>query len=272
MYLRSKEKVNAVDFTEISNNIYKISFRENITDLGNCFEYDEFSYITEIEEEDIAAFIKKNYNKFLEIAKINDKEKQKENEINNLKFNLANSDYKVIKNLESFALGLTLPYDYSQLILSRQTLRDKINNIENDEEETEVILEQAKTRKINELCSIAQTTITNGIDYGDKGEHYRLTSTDQINLTSLYAMAQAGKPVPYHADGEVCRIYMPEEMMGLVQKALGWITYHTTYFNLIKHEVMDCTTVEKVNQIVYGMTLRDEYQDILNMILSSEIK
>lgn len=272
MYLHSKEEVNPIDYTMITTDVYKITFRENITNNGKYFSYDEYSYITEIKDiEDIQAYIKKNYKNFLEIAKINDAEKQKENKINSLKTSLDNSDYKVIKTLENFSLGLTLPYDYSQLITKRQSLRDEINNIESNEKGNELTeLAQAQARKINELCSVAQTTITNGIDFGKNGEHYRLTSTDQINLTSLYAMAQAGRPVPYHADGEVCRIYQPEEMIGLVQKSLGWITYHTTYFNLIKHQVMELETIEEVESVVYGMELKQEYQEILNMIIQSE--
>jgi hypothetical protein len=119
-------------------------------------------------------------------------------------------------------------------------------------------------RKIIEMSAICQTTITNGIDYN--GEHYRLNTTDQINLTSLYSLAQLGQSVPYHADGQVCRIYTPEEMVGLAQAGTQWIIYHTTYFNLLKHQILEMSTIEEVEAVTYGMELKPEYQSTLNAI------
>ena len=134
-------------------------------------------------------------------------------------------------------------------------------NIQSEENE----LQQLKARKINEICAMCQTTITNGIDYS--GEHYRLNTTDQINLTSLYTLAQKGQSVPYHADGKVCRIFSAEEMIGLVEKSMQWTIYHTTYFNLLKHQIIDMETKEEVENVVYGMKLNEEYQQVLNSII-----
>ena len=55
---------------------------------------------------------------------------QRAAEVENLKMQLAESDYKVIKIAECVACGLPLPYDAEQLHSERQALRDRINELE----------------------------------------------------------------------------------------------------------------------------------------------
>ena len=52
------------------------------------------------------------------------------NEINTLKESLANSDYKVIKRYEASLRGKEMPYDFDILSLERQSIRDRINELE----------------------------------------------------------------------------------------------------------------------------------------------
>lgn len=53
-------------------------------------------------------------------------------EVENLKMQLAESDYKVIKIAECVACSLPLPYDAAQLHQERQALRDRINELEGE--------------------------------------------------------------------------------------------------------------------------------------------
>ena len=53
-------------------------------------------------------------------------------EIEHLKSELQESDYKVIKCAEAMAVGAELPYDAQALHKERQTLRDKINELESE--------------------------------------------------------------------------------------------------------------------------------------------
>lgn len=266
MLLNSINSVDTYSYTQLSNNIYKVILRTDITNHGNYYSYNEYNIVTEILDEDINLNIETNFDTYLEIAKLNDEERKKENLIETYKKSLTNSDYKVIKILENYSLGITFPYDYSSLISERQELRDQINNLESLNDNSSTELEQCKSRKIIEMCSVCQTTIINGIDYNN--EHYRLNTTDQINLTSLGALAQQGKSVPYHADGKVCRIYTPDEMLGLIQAATQFIIYNTTYFNLLKHTINSMTDVETVKSVAYGMELSEEYKEVLNSIIS----
>lgn len=51
-------------------------------------------------------------------------------EIERLKSELQESDYKVIKCAEAMTVGAKMPYDITALHKERQALRDKINELE----------------------------------------------------------------------------------------------------------------------------------------------
>ena len=53
-------------------------------------------------------------------------------EIERLKSELQESDYKVIKCAEAMAVGAEMPYDITALHKERQALRDKINELESE--------------------------------------------------------------------------------------------------------------------------------------------
>ena len=56
----------------------------------------------------------------------------KSEEIERLKSELQESDYKVIKCAEAMAVGAEMPYDVASLHKERQALRDKINELESE--------------------------------------------------------------------------------------------------------------------------------------------
>ena len=51
-------------------------------------------------------------------------------DIESLKSELQESDYKVIKCAEALTIGAEMPYDVASLHKERQALRDKINKLE----------------------------------------------------------------------------------------------------------------------------------------------
>ena len=53
-------------------------------------------------------------------------------EIERLKSELQDSDYKVIKCAEALTIGAEMPYDVASLHTVRQALRDKINELESE--------------------------------------------------------------------------------------------------------------------------------------------
>lgn len=55
-------------------------------------------------------------------------------EIAQLKAQLSQSDYKIIKCAEAQLAGLELPYDIQELHTERQAIRDRINELESEDE------------------------------------------------------------------------------------------------------------------------------------------
>ena len=53
-------------------------------------------------------------------------------DIESLKSELQESDYKVIKCAEAMAVGAEMPYNMTELHKERQALRDKINELESE--------------------------------------------------------------------------------------------------------------------------------------------
>ena len=53
-------------------------------------------------------------------------------DIESLKSELQESDYKVIKCAEAMAVGAEMPYEVASLQKERQALRDKINELESE--------------------------------------------------------------------------------------------------------------------------------------------
>lgn len=78
--------------------------------------------------------IKREYNGRVFVDYISDIEEgiPKSEEIERLKSELQDSDYKVIKCAEALTIGAEIPYDVASLHKVRQALRDKINELESE--------------------------------------------------------------------------------------------------------------------------------------------
>ena len=78
--------------------------------------------------------IKREYNGMVFVDYISDTEQgiPKSSEIERLKSELQESDYKVIKCAEALTIGAEMPYDVASLHKVRQALRDKINELESE--------------------------------------------------------------------------------------------------------------------------------------------
>lgn len=100
-----KEKAYIYDMYRL-----KTTFREN---LAEDLENDE-----------------EKYQKWLELAKREEKRKIADEEIAKLQEQLNNTDYKIIKCSEYQLAGLDIPYNIAELHTKRQILRDRINELQ----------------------------------------------------------------------------------------------------------------------------------------------
>lgn len=122
--------------------------------------------------------------------------------------------------------------------------------------------------KKEELSKACEATIVAGVDVGDK--HYSMTIEDQANILAWMAVAQTGKAVPYHSDGNPCEVYSAEDFLAVANAAVAYKTHHTTYCNLLMRQVEEMTDAEEVKAVEYGVTqLNEKYQAQYNVIMAS---
>ena len=114
-------------------------------------------------------------------------------------------------------------------------------------------VEQVRAVKKQEIGQDCSAAIYAGVDVG--GSHYSLTEHDQ---TELLAQAQAVKEgaqaVPYHADGELCRMYPAAEFSALAQAATAHVFYHRTYCNHVNAWIARAG-LDELAAIEYGAEL-----------------
>ena len=129
-------------------------------------------------------------------------------------------------------------------------------------------IENIISKKKAELSTDCEKAIVAGVDVGDV--HYSLTIEDQANILAWMAVAQTGKAVPYHCDGQPCRVYTAEEFMEVANAAVVYKTHHTTYCNLLMRQVENMTDTDEVKAVQYGTTqLEGEYAEQYQIIMAS---
>lgn len=128
--------------------------------------------------------------------------------------------------------------------------------------------ETALNNKLTEISAASNAAIINGIDLN--GSHYSYKTEDQNNISNAVTLANQTKlAVPYHADGESCRLYEPNEITNIYVLEETNLTHNITYHNQLKLYVQTLTTKAEIEEVVYGVTeLTGEYLDTYNMIMT----
>ena len=133
---------------------------------------------------------------------------------------------------------------------------------------------ELRADKLVTLSTGGNIAITSGVTVtlpstGDS-EHFSLQETDQINLTTaLTAVEQGVTGYPYHADGQLCRIYPAEDIMAISQAALQHKLYHTTYCNHLLMWARRAETIEELNSITYGSELPKDLGNNMKQVLEA---
>ena len=95
-------------------------------------------------------------------------------------------------------------------------------------------LDVIRADKLAELSSSCNAAITAGMDVETTQgtEHFSLQETDQINLTTALSAIQNGSTgYPYHADGQLCRLFSAKEIQDIAEASIKHKLYHTTLCN-----------------------------------------
>lgn len=123
---------------------------------------------------------------------------------------------------------------------------------------------EAKRQEIGGACSAA---IYEGISLGES--HYSLTEHDQTEIMAQYTTVKEGAAaVPYHADGELCRMYTAEEFAALAQAAAAHVFYHRTYCNHMNAWIRRAG-LEELAGIAYGAALPEDLAQSMAAIISA---
>lgn len=134
-------------------------------------------------------------------------------------------------------------------------------------------LERLRESKLTEMSLSCRAAIVAGCEVvladGSK-ERFSLEETDQINLTAAAtAVAQGAVGYPYHADGQLCRLYPAADIGAIATAATAHKLFHTTYCNHVMTWVRRAESVEELTAITYGADLPDDLQANMEEVLKN---
>lgn len=139
-------------------------------------------------------------------------------------------------------------------------------------ETEENFLEEVKENFIKYAKTMCNAYIELGTDIklsDGNTYHFSLSIEDQQNIKSAIDFANLTQSsVPYHADGELCKMFSVQDINKIYAESIMYITYQTTYFNMLKHCIQNCDDAETIIKSYYLMELPEEYNNKLNEIIS----
>ena len=125
-------------------------------------------------------------------------------------------------------------------------------------------VEEAKPAKIAEIKQECEEYIYAGTDVtyaDDTTEHFTYTLADQSNISEMFTAVMAGATeYPYHADGEICKIYTKAQIVIIYGTLSLFKTDATTYHNSLKAQVNAMTDADAISAVKFKETeLTGEY-------------
>ena len=125
-------------------------------------------------------------------------------------------------------------------------------------------LEDAKKLKYKEIAAACEQTIYEGVDVAVSTgtEHFSLTEKDQINLFGKKMQLLAGEEkLEYHEDGRPCKYFSAEDMQKIVDRAMFFVSYNTTYCNAMNMWIKSAGKASDLEQIQWGAEVPKEFQN-----------
>ncbi|MDL2288259.1 hypothetical protein LJC32_02640 [Oscillospiraceae bacterium OttesenSCG-928-F05] len=131
----------------------------------------------------------------------------------------------------------------------------------------EIDVEAARAAKHTELSEVCQAVIYGGVTFG--GKQYSLTDHDQAEIMAQLSFVKEGAAaVPYHANGELCRMVPAEEFAGIAQAATAHIFYHRTYCNHL-FAWLRRADYDEFGGITYGAALPEDLAENMRRIVEA---
>lgn len=143
-------------------------------------------------------------------------------------------------------------------------------NVSNEEEARMLIeptLDELKAYKLKEISEICKKTIYSGVDVtlsDESKKHFSLKPEDQMNLNRLAISFE--NEIPYHADGELCRMYSKNDFTAILNTTAAFISKETTYCNHLMAYVKSLDSADSIKEIIYGQELTGEFLESYNLL------
>lgn len=170
-----------------------------------------------------------------------------------------------------------VPVEMITVYLEKPDITEEIDNIKQTigiSNPNNMTLEEFKAYYKNIIGEKCRKVIYDGIDIvtslGKK--HFSYTLEDQSNVKDLYTVLEASDftlSLPYHADGEDCKMYTANDITEIYTALSGHKLYHTTYCNILNTLINQAPDLNSVKSITYGMELPDKYQTVINTLLNA---
>lgn len=156
-------------------------------------------------------------------------------------------------DIQQIFSDVTLGWSESNEELAQREAYNGEYTIEDEPDDRQ--LDEIRADKLEELSSSCNAAITGGMDVETtKGtEHFALEETDQINLTTALSAVQSGAAgYPYHADGQMCRMFTAAEIQAIAEASVKHKLYHTTLCNHLLTWARRAETREELSGITYA--------------------
>lgn len=126
-------------------------------------------------------------------------------------------------------------------------------------------LEEVKESKKQEIKAMYISVKSSGVDVtlSTGTEHFPLTDEDITFLMGkqFEIAASESEYISYQDSEEHCKFYSRSDMQAIIQTALLFVNFQTTYKNNLCDWVDECKTKEEVELITYGAEIPEEYQN-----------
>ena len=122
-------------------------------------------------------------------------------------------------------------------------------------------IKSAKLAEISKSCEDYIYAGTNVTLPDNTIKHFTYTLADQSNISEMFTAIMAGATeYPYHADGEICKIYTKEQIIAIYGTLSLFKTEATTYHNSLKAQINAMTDIDTISATKFKETeLTGEY-------------
>ena len=125
-------------------------------------------------------------------------------------------------------------------------------------------LEELRMQAYSNASEACEKTIYAGIDVeiSTGTEHFSLTEKDQLNLFGKKMQLLAGEEkLEYHEDGQPCKYFTAADMQKIVDRAMFYVSYNTTYCNAVNMWIKSAEKASDLEQIQWGAEIPEEFQN-----------